>query len=226
MRLSVVFDLDGTLIHSTPDIQAAVNRMLAGEGAEPLDLATVTSFVGNGLPKLVERVIAARGLAVQDHKRLTSVTLELYEAAPADLTHPYPGVVAALRALAAAGHPMGLCTNKPEAAVRAILRALGLAEFFTSVVGGDRLATIKPDPAMLHLSVAELGGGPAVFVGDSEVDAATAEAARLPFALYTEGYRKSPVSALPHDVAFADFADLPGLVAKLANGASESLPKK
>lgn len=213
--VAVIFDLDGTLIHSTLDIQAAVNRMLAGEGVEPLDLAAVTSFVGNGLPKLVERVIAARGLPAGDHARLTKVTLGYYSEAPSALTHAYPGVMAALTALAAAGHPMGICTNKPEAPARSILADLGLAGFFASVVGGDRLAVPKPDPAMLHLSVAELGGGAAVFVGDSEVDAATAAAAGLPFALYTEGYRKSPVEALPHDAAFSDFAELPGVVARL-----------
>lgn len=213
--VAVVFDLDGTLIHSTLDIQAAVNRMLAGEGAEPLDLAAVTSFVGNGLPKLVERVMGARGLPAGEHARLTKVTLGYYSEAPSALTHPYPGVMAALTALAEAGHKMGICTNKPEAPARSILADLGLAGFFASVVGGDRLAVPKPDPAMLHLSVAELGGGVAVFVGDSEVDAATAVAAGLPFALYTEGYRKSPVEALPHDAAFSDFAELPGLVARL-----------
>ena len=214
--VAVVFDLDGTLIHSTLDIQAAVNRMLAGEGAEPLDLAAVTSFVGNGLPKLVERVIAARGLPAGDHARLTRVTLGYYTEAPSALTHPYPGVIAALMALTAAGHRLGICTNKPEVPARAILADLGLAGFFASVVGGDRLTLPKPDPAMLHLSVAELGGGTAVFVGDSEVDAATAEAAGLPFALYTEGYRKSPVAEMPHDAAFADFAELPGVVSRLA----------
>lgn len=213
--VAIIFDLDGTLVHSTPDIQAAVNRMLVAEGAEPLDIATVTGFVGNGLPKLVERVMEHRGLPKSDHARLAQTTLEFYSAATADLTRPYPGVVAALRSLAAAGHPLGVCTNKPEAAARAVLEALGLLGFFASVVGGDRLATTKPDPAMLHLSIAELGGGVAIFVGDSEVDAATAEAAGAPFALYTEGYRKTPVAELFHDATFASFADLPGVVARL-----------
>ena len=99
---AVIFDLDGTLVHSTPDILAAVNRMLAGEGAELLDIATITGFVGNGLPRLVERVIGARGLPMTDHARLTRVTLEFYTAAPADLTRPYPGVMKALGALTAA----------------------------------------------------------------------------------------------------------------------------
>ncbi len=208
----LIFDLDGTLIDSAPDIQAAVNRMLAQEGLAPLDLRTVTSFVGNGLPKLVERVMARCGLDPARHKHLTQVTLSFYNADPATLTRPYPGVPQALTALETAGHRLALCTNKPEAPARAILDDLGLARHFPVVVGGDTLAVNKPDPAPALECVRLMGGGAAAFIGDSEVDAATAEAAGLPFYLFTEGYRKSPVEALPHHAAFRDFADLPSLI--------------
>ncbi len=83
-------------------------------------------------------------------------------------------------------------------------------------MGGDRLAVVKPDPAPLHLCAREIGAGRVVFVGDSEVDAGTAQAAPVPFLLFTEGYRKGPVDSLPHTAAFRDFADLPALVAALA----------
>ena len=212
----LVFDLDGTLIDSAPDIHAAVARMLAGEGLPPLDLATVTSFIGNGLPKLVERVILHSGLDMRTHPRLTRATLEQYNAAPAALTRPYPGVVAVLTALQEAGHPMALCTNKPEAPARAVLRDLGLAPFFPVVIGGDSLPVTKPDPAPLHACIAALGGGPTIYIGDSEVDAATAQAARVPFALFTEGYRKTPVADLPHAVRFAEFHALPAALAQIS----------
>ena len=208
----LIFDLDGTLIDSAPDIRAAVNRMLAGEGLEPLDLPTVTDFVGNGMPKLVERVMAVKGIDPARHKALTQVTLDHYNAAPSALTRPYPGVPQALAALEAAGHRLALCTNKPEAPARAILADLGLARHFPVVIGGDTLPMRKPDPAPALECVKAMGGGDAAFIGDSEVDAATAEAAGLPFYLFTEGYRKSPVSALPHQAAFSDFAALPGLI--------------
>ncbi len=209
----LIFDLDGTLIDSAPDIQAAVNRMLADQGLPPLDLPTVTSFVGNGLPKLVERVMARCGLAPARHKELTRITLDFYNADPATLTRPYPGVPQALKALEAAGHRLALCTNKPEVPARAILADLGLARHFPVVIGGDSLPVNKPEPAPALECVRLMGGGAAAFIGDSEVDAATAEAAGLPFYLFTEGYRKSPVDALPHHAAFADFAVLPALLA-------------
>ncbi|NEX48005.1 phosphoglycolate phosphatase [Rhodobacter sp. ETT8] len=212
--MQLVFDLDGTLVDSAPDIHAAVARMLAGEGLPPLDLATVTSFIGNGLPKLVERVIVRVGLDMRQHPRLTKATLHHYSAASSDLTRPYPGVVAALTALQQAGHLMGVCTNKPVAPARDVLRDLGLAPFFSAVIGGDSLPVAKPDPAPLHACIAALGGGPTLYIGDSEVDAATATAAGVPFALFTEGYRKTSVADLAPLMQFSDFDDLPFLLAQ------------
>ncbi|MFN7225458.1 MAG: phosphoglycolate phosphatase [Paracoccaceae bacterium] len=215
--MNIVFDLDGTLIDSAPDIHAAVARMLADEGQAALDLATITSFIGNGLPKLVERVIARVGMETSDHQRLTKVTLDHYNAASSDLTRPYPGVVAALSALQQAGHAMAVCTNKPVAPARAILLDLGLEPFFTSVVGGDSLPVTKPDPAPLHACIAALGGGWTVYVGDSEVDAATAAAAAVPFVLFTEGYRKSPVAEMTHQASFSDFQTLFAVLRPMAD---------
>ena len=211
---AVVFDLDGTLIDSAPDIHAAANRMLTEEGLTPLDLATITSFIGNGLPKLVERVMRERDVAMDRHRALTQVVLNHYNAASSVLTRPYPNMVAALQALQDEGWVMGVCTNKPEAPAWQILDDLGLMRFFGAVVGGDSLTVKKPDPEPLHATFRALGSE-GIYVGDSEVDAATAVAADVPFALFTEGYRKRPVDALPHARAFDDFAALPGIVREL-----------
>jgi len=208
---AVVFDLDGTLVDSAPDIHAAANVMLAALGRAPLDLSQVTSFVGNGVAKLVERCLAATGGADEAlGARAFGIFREAYHAAPAVLTRPYPGVEGALDALAGAGCALGLCTNKPEGPTRQVLEGLGLARHFGAVVGGDTLAVMKPDPAPLELCLERLGAAPAdgLYVGDSETDAATARAAGLPFALFTRGYRKSPVESFETVLSFDDFAAL------------------
>lgn len=214
MPCALIFDLDGTLIDSAPAIHAVSNGVLTERGFAPLTLAQVRGFVGRGVPHLVRCLLESVG---QDpdgplFAELSQDLVSRYET-EVDGNTLYPGVLAALEDLRAAGHPLALCTNKPLAPAMAALRHVGLTPFFATVVGGDSLPTRKPDPAMVHHCVAALGGGPAIYVGDSEIDAQSAEAAALPFALYTEGYRKTPVHELPHAVAFADFAMLPGLVA-------------
>lgn len=217
---AIVFDLDGTLVDSVPDLHAAVAAFLAERGHAPLDLATIIGFVGNGVPVLLERVLRAVGEAA-DAESLEAALPRfnaIYGAAPAALSQLYPGVAAALEALAAAGHPLGVCTNKPEEPARRIVEEMGIAGFIAALTGGDTLAARKPDPAPLHhtagLLQAELTS--VVYVGDSEVDAATAAAAGVPFVLFTEGYRKSPVAEIAHHAALNDFAELPGLVAALS----------
>lgn len=214
MHGALIFDLDGTLVDSAPDIADAANRMLAEAGVAPLELETIIGFVGAGLPKLVERVIAHVGLDPGRHGALSARMQVLYAQAPAARARLYPGLPEALHALRAQGWRLGLCTNKPEAPARAILAAFGLTDLFEVVVGGDTLVVRKPDPAPLRHGFAALGAPMArLYVGDSETDAETARRAGLPFLLFTEGYRKSPPEALPHAARFDDFARLPALAA-------------
>lgn len=207
---SIVFDLDGTLIDSAPDIHAAVNRLLVARGSDPLEFAVVRGFIGNGAGVLLEKVAAAVGLApdAARHADWMHHFLEDYETA-VHLTVLYPHAEDALRALAAEGWSIGLCTNKPMAPTRAILRHFGILDLFGAVVGGDSLPQRKPDPAPLRAVLDSLGGHPAVYVGDSEVDAECAHRAGVPMALYTEGYRKTALGDLPHAHAFDDFRGLP-----------------
>ncbi len=207
----IVFDLDGTLVDSAPDIRAVANALLAAEGLAPISLPETRAFVGRGLPTFVARMRAARGIAETEQARLLAGFLDRYGAA-VTLTRPYPGVAPALDALLAQGHALGICTNKPLVPARALLAHLGLDSRFAVVIGGDSQPAHKPDPAPLHAAFAALGQGPRLYVGDSETDAETAERAGVPFLLFTEGYRHTPAGELPHLAAFAGFAALPDLV--------------
>lgn len=213
---AIVFDLDGTLVDSAPDIAEAANRMLATYGHVPLPLEQLTSFIGHGIPHLVHRVIDARGLDTALHPAMNATLLAEYGARPVVLTRPYPGVPEALTTLAQAGHSLGVCTNKDHGLTEQILDALDLRRYFGVVIGGDSLPVRKPDPAPLHASFAKLDGTPLLYVGDSEVDTQTALNAGLDFALFTRGYRKAPVAELTHRLAFSDYAALPPFVAALA----------
>lgn len=208
----VIFDLDGTLVDSVADIRAATNRMLVDEGAGELDLQTITSFVGDGLPKLVERALIETGIGLEQQARLTETVLQYYSRASCVLTSPYANVETVLAGLKSRGFRLGVCTNKPVSPARDVLQSLGLAQYFDAVIGGDSLAVKKPDPAPLWETAAALGGETLLYVGDSEVDAATAVNAGVPFALFSEGYRKSPVADIPHAYAFSDFTQLDGIV--------------
>lgn len=216
---AVIFDLDGTLCDSAPDLHSSANAMLADIDLNPLPLDLVRSFIGNGVPKLVERVMMASDIPfnADHHAELTAKFEAIYSANPADKTVLYPGVLTLLKGLKASGVPLGVCTNKVHKITLQVLEGLGISGFFGSVIGGDSLPTHKPDPAMLFACMKELGAENVAYVGDSEVDAATAVAANIPFLLFSEGYRKSPVEDIPHDHVFADFAQLPALLKGMAD---------
>jgi len=210
--MNIVFDLDGTLIDSAPDIQAACNKVLADEGARPVDMKTLISFIGNGIPKLVERAIKARDLDIADHERLTQKMLDYYGADPATLSKLYNGIETLLPALKAEHHHLGICTNKPLEPTMAILDLYGITKHFDVIIGGDTLPVKKPNPAPLVAAFKALGDGQRLYVGDSEVDAETADKARVPFALFTEGYRKVAVADLPKTYTFSTFEDFAEVV--------------
>ena len=210
----IVFDLDGTLVDSAPDICRFANEALASEGVAPLTLSETRRFVGGGADVFVERMRSARGLPDSAQDRLRTAFLAAYEGRVADAVL-YPGVLDALAVLAARGHPLGLCTNKPNGPTRIVLDHFSITARFATLIAGDSLSVKKPDPAPLHAAIDGLGGGPALYVGDSEVDAEAAERAGVPFLLYEGGYRKAPLAALPHRASFDHFDKLPALVDRM-----------
>jgi phosphoglycolate phosphatase len=206
----IIFDLDGTLIDSAGDLCVALNALLAEFGRAPLTLSAVRPMIGDGVGMLVDRGLAARPGAPVDRDRAVARFLEIYRGAPAARTTLYPGVAETLGRLAQSGATLALCTNKPEAITRVVLGALGLDGFFSRIVGGDTLPWRKPDPRPLT-TIVEACGATAeavLFVGDSEVDAAAAAAAGIPFVLMTYGYHRSPVATIACRAALDHFADL------------------
>jgi phosphoglycolate phosphatase len=213
----IVFDLDGTLIDSAADLAAAVNSMLAGFGREPLSVPEVRRMVGDGVAMLVTRALAARHCEQRDPTEAARIFMRHYESDATSLTTAFAGADEALQALRAAGIPLAVCTNKPERISAAILGSLGLAKYFARVIGGDSLPFRKPDPRVLLAVLEGFAARPesALLVGDSEVDAATARAAGMPFVLMKHGYRRGPAEEIPCIAALEKFAELPRLVRAL-----------
>lgn len=216
MSGALVFDLDGTLVDSAPDLHVAANRMLADAGSEPLTLERLTGFIGHGIPNLVRSIMDDRAIPASRADEMNAAMLAHYTAAPATLTQPYEAVLDTLGALKDGGFRMGVCTNKLRAPSMSILEALDLLRFFDVVIGGDSLPEKKPDPAPLMAAFAALDAPPLLYVGDSEVDAEAARRAGVPFGLFLRGYRKTPAEDLPHLFTFDDFRVLPARIGALA----------
>jgi phosphoglycolate phosphatase len=188
MTRLVVFDLDGTLVDSAPDLHAALDRLMAARGLPGFAPAEVIGMIGDGARALVEKALAARGLPFEE--AALGAFLEDYGAHAAIATRPFPGIPEALEELAEAGWRIAVCTNKPEAPARALLRSLGLIGHVAVLTGGDSFATRKPDPAPLLGTLALAGGsaGSSVMVGDHHNDIAAARAARMPCLFVGWGY--------------------------------------
>lgn len=211
----IIFDLDGTLIDSLPDITGAANALLAEKNLPPLEASKVAGFVGRGERVLLDRLIAATALDAADYDALMAQFIDIYKGATGR-TRVFPGAREALEHFRAAGVPVGLCTNKPSGPLGSVLEALDLSRLFDVIVAGDTLAARKPDAAPLLHAVSSLGAERCIYVGDSEIDAETAQAAGMPFAFFTEGIRTVAIADIPHDAAFSDFADLPSIYARLS----------
>ena len=183
-----VFDLDGTLVDSAPDIQAALDRMMAARNLPGFTRDEVVGMIGDGVKVLVERALAARGLPFNPAAHDEFVAD--YTARSAEKTRPFDGIPEALDALQAAGWGLAVCTNKPEAAAREVLGALGLMERLQALGGGDSFPVRKPDPGHLLATIAAAGGNAAntVMIGDHHNDVQAARAAGIPCVFVGWGY--------------------------------------
>lgn len=197
---AIVFDLDGTLIDSAPDIQRAINEVLIEEDLAPLPLPIVTSFIGHGVGKLVEQAYRHHGVSMNTTElaERTARFSATYARHATKRTVVFPGVVDGLSILRDRGIKLGVCTNKPLALSEQILNDLRLRPFLDVVIGGDSCATRKPSPEPLWacLNSLHVDLNRSLYVGDSETDVTTARAAGVPVILVTYGYTKRPVDSL------------------------------
>ncbi len=213
---TVVFDLDGTLVDSAPDLVAALNVIFGREGLPPVAYNAARKLVGGGARAMIERGLAAEGrkLAAAEVERLVRDFIEEYAAHIADRSRPFPGLEAALGALAAGGCRFAVCTNKLEWLAVRLLGALGLSERFVAICGGDTFGLQKPHPELLRRTIARAGGhcDHAVMVGDSITDIATARAAGVPVVAVDYGYTETPVAEFAPDRVVSRLPDLPDVV--------------
>lgn len=212
----VAFDLDGTLADTAPDLAAALNHTLAKLGRPLVPPASVRHLIGHGARALLRRGLAASGEAPEALvEQGFPIFLEYYGDHICEGTTLFPGIAEALDEIERAGAAVAICTNKAEALTSKLLAALGWADRFAVVVGGDTLPVRKPDPAPLIEAISRAGGGRAAFVGDSITDAETARAAGVPFVAVSFGFSDRPVEALGADSVIDDYGELMSALQRL-----------
>jgi len=209
---ALIFDLDGTLIDSVPDVCASINRVLSAAGRRDLTVAEAKGMVGWGGRVLVEKALALTGEAGTEGEVDNALQgfLETYAAHPADHTRVFPGVLKALEKFQADGVKMGICTNKPTATTPPVLEAMGLDGFFDVVSCGDAVPHCKPDGRHILLVAEQLGESreTAAMVGDSESDISAAIDAGIRSVAVTFGYAHCPLEDLGADALIDHFDDL------------------
>lgn len=199
MALSaVIFDLDGTLVDTAPDLHAATNHVLATLKRPPITMEQVRAFVGHGARTLIARGCEATGAAV-DQRTIETLYQEFilyYAANIAANSRPYPGVIALIEQCLDKGLALGVCTNKLESLSNQLLTALDMRKYFAAVVGPDTIGVSKPDPRPYFETLSRLGRGAAssLMIGDSETDIRTGQNAKVPVIAVSFGYTSRPVA--------------------------------
>ena len=222
MPNALIFDLDGTLVDTAPDLLSATNAVLRSEGRGEVDPATLRHMVGFGARSLITQAMAATGAPVADDRlpELVDRFLIHYRAHIADESVPFAGVEETLEALLAEGRHMGVLTNKPHEMAELLLKALKLDRFFPVIYGAGRMSYVKPDARIFHDVVRDLGAGAGIMIGDSITDVATARAAQAPVILVSYGYTPEPARSLGGDAVTDHFREIPALARRLGGRGS------
>ena len=209
---TIVFDLDGTLIDTAPDLISTLNLTLAREGMAPVPYAEARKMIGGGARGMIEKALVAEDRAdvKADLDRMFGDFVAHYAAHIADHSRPFPLLEATLDRLAADGYRLAVCTNKLEWLSVRLLDTLDLTRHFAAICGQDTFGMQKPDPEVLRRTIAKAGGAPdrAIMVGDSGTDVRTARAAALPVIAVTFGYSEVPIETLQPDRLISSYGEL------------------
>jgi phosphoglycolate phosphatase len=218
--LTVVFDLDGTLVDTAPDLIETLNVVFTRNGLPPVDYAAARGMIGGGARRMIESGLKLEGRVLADGvvDRIFADFIAYYAAHIADRSQPFPGLDAALDRLAERGCRFAVCTNKLEGLSRLLLEALGLDPRFAAICGQDTFGIQKPDPEILRRTIEAAGGvmQRAVMVGDSGTDIATARAVGIPVVAVDFGYSETPIRDLRPDRLISHFNELADAVFALA----------
>jgi len=217
MMRTIVFDLDGTLVDTAPDLISTLNLVLSREGLPPVGYNHARRMIGGGSRRMIERALIAEGHSVPGTEldRIFRGFINHYSAHLADRSRPFPHLETMLKRLTAKGLRLAVCTNKLERLAVRLLDAVKLSNYFAAICGQDTFGMQKPDPQMLRLTIRRAGGElhRAVMVGDSRTDVRTARAANVPVIAVDFGYSEIPVARLHPDQIIGSFAELPAALA-------------
>lgn len=216
---AILFDLDGTLVDTAPDLIGTLNQILLEEGCAPAPEASIRPIISLGA-----RAMLARGLELAGRKEKTRQVddlvqrfLSIYGENIARHSRPFPGTLTVLEQLSRQGHSLAICTNKSQKLARQLVNKLAMDHFFAAIIGADSLPVRKPDPGHIWGTIEALEGkrDRAIMVGDSEVDILAAQAAGVPVVAASFGYSPQPVTDFNPDATFSHYDELPPIVAAL-----------
>ncbi len=212
-KISIVFDLDGTLVDTAPALAKAGNDLLFELNLPPVSVKIYSSFIGGGIPKQVQKLLEFSNYpCASSLEKHVKKFKEFYYQDPLRGTSIYPGVAETLQELNHEYQDLAICTQKNEIPARFILKEFGLLKYFSGFAFGDSLDVLKPDPRMVLHATKSFVSDRLVYVGDSVTDSKTAKNSRSIFVLFTEGYRKTAINELNPDYCFSDFSKLPAII--------------
>jgi len=219
---TLVFDLDGTLVETAPDLHAALNHTLVQKNLGPVAIETIRMMIGEGAKALIRKGLAHHGAKIDEtelEEQLWPSFLNYYQKNITRLSHAYPGCVDCLKRLTRSKAKLAVCTNKAQMLAEHVLAGVELDHYFAATVGGDALAVKKPDGAHILETIARSGGDPkrAIMIGDSQTDERAARDAGLPFVFVSFGY--GTLSGQPYDRlrSIDHWRDMQRALSQLAN---------